>query len=197
MTPVQFEGFWASRYSESLPIQHCFKHDYASRWFRIHSLPQSRRYADTEHEWDILLARHNTIITDILGDDAEVLLVTGDYNYGEPSEPHITQEELAFLDFNFQRVDDIDLFKLSPEEYDKGQAYRVAYAETVWKPHSHDNLLKGIADERLRAFFISPVKNAIAAPYDGGIDFVLKDTETMSFYKNKYKDWLSAREDGF
>lgn len=196
MTPEHFKEFWASTYPETLPIQHLFRYNYASRWFRIHSLPQSKRYADTEREWGVLLARHNTIITDIFGDNVEILIVAGDYNCDEPLEPHITQQELALLHFSFQRIADVDLFELSPEEYGEGQTYRVAYAETVWKPYLHDNLLKGIADGKFSAFFISPNKKAIAAPYDGGIDFLLKDAETRDWCREKYKDWLSAREDG-
>ena len=196
MTPEQFKEFWTSTYPETLPIQHFFKHDYLDRWFRIHSLPQSKRYADTEQEWSILLTRHNTIITDILGDNVKIFLVTGDYNYNEPTEAHITEEEPSFLNFSFQRLEDIDLFELSPEQYDKGQVYRPAFAEAVWKPHQHDNLLKEIADDKIRAFFISPDRRTIAAPYDGGIDLVLKDKETRDFYKEKYKGWLSEREDG-
>ena len=174
MTSEKFKIFWASAYSDSLPIQHLFRHDYASRWFRIHSLPQSKRYVNTEQEWNILLMRQNSVITDILGDNVQILVVTGDYNCAEQSEPHITQEEPAFLNFKFQRADDIDLFELSPYEYDEGQTYRVAYAETVWKSDFHDNLLKDIADDKLRAFFVSPSRLAIVAPYDGGIDFILK-----------------------
>ena len=139
-----------------------------------------------------MLARHNTIITDILGDNANVLLVTGDYSHIDASEPHITQVEPSLQDFSFQRIN----YELSPEQYDDDQVYRLAFAETVWKPHLHNSLLRDIADDRLRAFFISKVNGAIAAPYDGGIDFVLQDTETKDFYRKKYEDWLSAREDG-
>jgi len=196
MTPEQFKEFWTSTYPETLPIQHFFRHDYPDKWFRIHSLPQSKRYADTEQQWDILLTRHNTIITDILGDSAKVFLVTGDYNYNEPIEVHITKQEPSFFNFSFQLLDDIDLFELSPEQYDKGQVYRPAFAETVWKAHQHDSLLRDIADDKIRAFFISQDKKTIAAPYDGGIDFVLEDKETRDSYKEKYKDWLSKREDG-
>lgn len=197
MTPEQFKDFWTTTYPETLPIQHFFKYDYSDRWFRIHSLPHSKRYADTDEEWDILLTRHNTIITDILGDNAKVFLVTGDYNnYNEPTEAHITEQEPCFLNFSFQRLGDIDLFELSSEQYDKGQVYRPVFTETVWMPHQHDNILRDIADDKIRAFFISLDKKTIAAPYDGGVDFVLEDKETRDFYKEKYKDWLSDREDG-
>jgi len=36
----------------------------------------------------------------------------------------------------------------------------------------------------------------IAAPYDGGVDFILKNNQTRDNFKEKYKEWLSEREDG-
>jgi hypothetical protein len=44
--------------------------------------------------------------------------------------------------------------------------------------------------------FLSFEKNVIVAPYDGGVDCILKDVETRDYFKNKYKAWLSKREDG-
>lgn len=196
MTPEQFKEFWISTYPDTLPIPHFFKHGYSDRWLRIHSLPQSKRYADTEQDWNELLLRHNTIITDILGENVEVIVVAGDYNYNEPTKEHMTEKQPSFQNFSFKQIDSINLFELSPEQYEKGQIYRPAFAETVWKPHQHDDLLRDIADDRLRAFFISPDSKAIAAPYDGGIDFILRDSATRDFYKDKYKEWLSEREDG-
>ena len=67
MTKEQFEKFWISTFPDTLPISHLFKFDYKDRWFRIHSLPKSKRYADNENEWEILLSRQNQIINDLLG----------------------------------------------------------------------------------------------------------------------------------
>ena len=36
----------------------------------------------------------------------------------------------------------------------------------------------------------------IVAPYDGGIDFIIHDEALKQHLKEKYKDWLSPREDG-
>jgi hypothetical protein len=89
------------------------------------------------------------------------------------------------------------LHKLSLDEYDEGQTFRPAFSETVWNSSKHDLLLKEIANDGARAFFVSLDNKVIVAPYDGGIDFILKDTETRNIYKQNYKEWLSEREDGF
>jgi hypothetical protein len=196
MTPEEFNKFWTLTYPATPPIQYLFRHNYADKWFRIHSLPQSKRYANSKQEWDILLARHNEIITDIIGDDEKVLLVTGDYNFNAPLEIHITHQDPIFKSFSFTRANDIDLYELSRDEYGQGEVYRPAFAEIRWRPRQYDVLLKAIADDELQAFFVSPASKRIAAPYDGGIDFILNDTKTRDIFKEKYNEWLSERQDG-
>lgn len=48
---------------------------YEDWWLRIHSLPQSRRYPETPPDWEELLARHNTVATELLGDGEPCVLV--------------------------------------------------------------------------------------------------------------------------
>ncbi|GAB3785134.1 hypothetical protein GCM10028818_46380 [Spirosoma horti] len=196
MTKEEFNNLWALNYPNTFPIQYLFKNDYSDRWFRIHSLPESKRYATNDTEWETLLLRQNEIITDLFGVDTPILLVTGEYNWGDQRVIHITDEEEIFKSFIFTRLDKIGLYKIDPEQYDEPDIYRAAFAKTIWRPNFHDNLLREIAKDNIRAFFVSFNKNAIIAPYDGGVDFLLKDSLTKDNYKNKYRQWLSKREDG-
>jgi hypothetical protein len=195
MTKEEFNTFWTTTYPKTIPISHLFRHDYSDRWFRIHSLPKSKRYAESDEEWNILLTRQNEIINDLFTDNGKVFLVTGEYNWGERTS-FITDEEEVFKPYNFVRLDNIDLFEINSDEYDKEDIYRPAFAETIWTLNCHDNLLKSIANDKTRAFFVSFDKNIIVAPYDGGVDFIVKDNHTRDNYKTKYKQWLSEREDG-
>lgn len=196
MTKENFDNYWTSTYPKTVPLSHLFRHHYGERWFRIHSLPKSKRYPDNSDDWTILLKRQNKIITDLFGENAEVLLITGEYNWGQRKN-YITDEEAVFKPYKFLRLDHIDLFKLNAEEFDEGEIYRPSFAETIWIPHRHDTLLKEIAEDKTRAFFVSIDKEVIIAPYDGGIDFVLKDSDIRAYYKEKYREWLSEREDGY
>lgn len=195
MAPNEFNKLWILNYPDTVPISHLFKHDYIDRWFRIHSLPDSKRYADNDEEWSILLLRQNEIITDLFGVDSKVILVTGEYNWNERT-THIIDDEEVFKNYSFLRLDNIDLCKLNPDSYDEEEVYWPAFAETAWSPNQHDKLLKEIANDNTRAFFVSFDKNVIVAPYDGGVDIILKDSLTRDHYKNKYKEWLSIHEDG-
>ncbi|HYG01794.1 MAG TPA: hypothetical protein VD927_05070 [Chryseosolibacter sp.] len=196
MTREQFKTLWTSRYPKTIPIAHLFKHDYSDRWFRIHSLHESKRYADNEEEWRILLNRQNSIITDILGDNSKVLIVTGEYHYEGHTDLDSLEDVNSIKQFSFTYLDNIDLHKLSPEDYDQGQTYKPRFSESVWLKGNWDNVLRDIAQDNVRVFFISVDNDIVVAPYDGGIDFILKDTVTRDSYKNKYRDWLSDRDDG-
>ena len=196
MTKEKFEKLWKINYPNTVPISYLFKNDYSERWFRIHSLPESKRYPENEKEWKILLSRQNEIITDLFEIDTPILIVTGEYNWGNDRTSHITKEELVFKNYDFVELDKIDLFEIESEQYDEIDIYRPAFAETNWNIAKQKDLIKEIANDRIRAFFVSFEKNIIVAPYDGGIDFVLKDVETKKYYKSKYQNWLSERKDG-
>ena len=79
---------------------------------------------------------------------------------------------------------------------DNGTGFDPKFSEQIWQAKKFDNLLKDIAEDNLKAFFVSMSKAILIAPYDGGVDLILKDSETRDVYKQKYSDWLPAKEDG-
>ncbi len=196
MTKQEFQKYWTLNYLDNIPLPHLLRQEYSERWFRIHSLPESKRYAENDKEFEIILNRQNEIMTDLFGLDTNILLVTGEYNWGDNRAIHITDEQEIFKTYSFTRLDNIDLYKFNSEEYDEVDIYRPVFTETTWDLNKHNNILLEIAEDKTRAFFMSFEKNIIVAPYDGGVDFILKDNLTKEFYKNKYTHWLSEREDG-
>lgn len=196
MTSEQFNIYWYSNYPATIPLSYCFKNDYQERWLRIHSLPESKRYADNDEDWNILLTRQNTIIKDLLGDTLKLYVVTGEYDFdGNYETPMFFSNDL-FEGIKFTALDTIDLHRLSPDEYDNGTTYRPFIAEINWEENKYDDILKSIANDEIRVFFISIDRKCLIAPHDGGVDFVLENNNIKDLYKTKYKDWLSTREDG-
>jgi hypothetical protein len=195
MTKEEFDIFWISGFPGSLPIPHHINYD-NENWFRIHSLPGSKRYAETEEEWSILLSRHNEIITDILGDDASILFITGEYSFEGGIELHPMQSANSIASLSFISLPAIDLHEIMPEYYDKGQYFHPVFCEEVWRPGKFDHLLRDIAEDNLRGFFISITNKFIIAPYDGGMDIILDNPDTRDRFKDKYSSWLSTRPDG-
>jgi hypothetical protein len=90
------------------------------------------------------------------------------------------------------------LKQLNPEDYDgedEDYFFRPYSIKTTWQSNQHNDLLKKIADDEVRAFMISFEQNIIVAPYDGGIDFIIFNDVKRQALRDKYRDWLSPRED--
>ena len=58
---------WEQNWPGSRPAADELKSLFRDRWVRFHSLPGSKRYADTEAEYEILLYRHHTVLLELAG----------------------------------------------------------------------------------------------------------------------------------
>jgi hypothetical protein len=76
MSDDAFLDFWRTHFGDCPPAGFLLHETFPERWMRIHSLPDSKRYADTARELTALLARHNTVATDVLGDGSRCVEVT-------------------------------------------------------------------------------------------------------------------------
>ncbi len=192
MSESEFIDYWNKEYPESFPINHELKWNYPDRWFRIHSLPESKRYADNEDEYKIILARQNKLINDLIGQESEVVISFGLYRND------ITNDNYKELtDFGeFLKVLTIDLHKERPEEYEDKMYFDIFVKTEKWESGKRDKILKAIADDEIRAMFVSPSNRCVIAPYDGGVDVIVNSTEKRDNLKAKYGNWLSDREDG-
>ena len=191
MNNIEFNKYWDINYPESNLIAHELKVVYPNRWLRIHSLPESKRYAESEDEYQIILNRQNKLISELIGENTEILIVSGQY------ETELTNEistELSNFG-KFIKCRTIKLHKIYPEEYENDFFYDVYFRPDVWVQNSQNELLKSIANDEFRAMFVCPKGNCIVAPYDGGMDIIVESQEKRNKLKDKYKDWLSERED--
>ncbi len=192
MTETEFIDYWNKEYPEVYPINHELKWMYPDRWFRIHSLPESKRYADSTDEYKIILDRQNQLINDLIGEESEVAISFGLYTNDITNDSY---KELT--DFGeFLKVLTIDLHKERPEEYEDEMYFDIYVKTEKWKNGNRDEILKAIADDEIRAMFVSTSRKCVIAPYDGGVDVIVDSTEKRDRLKAKYKDWLSDREDG-
>lgn len=80
MTAEQFKTYWNKTYPDSYPIDYELKTIFNNRWFRIHSLPDSKRYAEDDDEYKVVLSRQNRLISDLFQLDS-FFIVIGLYNY--------------------------------------------------------------------------------------------------------------------
>ncbi|WP_051435819.1 hypothetical protein [Tenacibaculum sp. 47A_GOM-205m] len=192
MKESEFINYWKKEYPESFPINHEMKWIYPHRWLRIHNLPDSKRYAESEDEYNIILDRQNQLINDLIGEESEIAIFFGLYTNDKANDNY---KELT--DFGrFIKVLTIDLYKERPEEYEDETYFDIYVKTEKWKSKSRDKILKAIADDEIRVMFISFIKKCVIAPYDGGVDIIVDSTEKRDRLKVKYSDWLSHQQDG-
>ncbi|ENU23262.1 hypothetical protein F993_02131 [Acinetobacter proteolyticus] len=192
-----FQVRWDLFYPNKLPISPYLIQDFPQFGFRIHSLPESKRYANTPEEYELLLNRHNKIITDCFGTGTSIFIVSG--HYFTASRNNKAYDPAFRLKYQFHLEQEINLTQANPEYYDgedEDHFFRPCTVEVTWQTNQHNELLRKIADDELRAFMISFEQNIIVAPYDGGIDFIIFDEAKRNDLRNKYRDWLSPRADG-
>jgi hypothetical protein len=194
MNAIEFNKYWESNFSEALPINYMLKWTYPERWFRIHSLPESKRYADNEEEYKIILSRQNELICDLVDENSPVLISFGIYTQDPSNENY---EEINDFD-SYKKTQSIDLHEVMPDEYEKedNMFFDVYFKTAIWKRNSHNQLLKKIADGEIRAMIICPSTNRIISPYDGGVDIICESESVKNQFKPKYTSWLSPYEDG-
>jgi len=192
MIQQEFKSMWESKFPEAYPIGHELKWVYEDRWFRIHSLPNSKRYAETEEEYEIIYKRQNEIISDLVGENEEVILLFGQY-----ANNLIDSDYDEIFEFSlFQKVDTLELHKLRPKQYEVEFCLDIYARKTTWESNQRNDMLKAIADDEIRVLIIVPHKNRIIYPYDGGVDLILESEKVRDVYKDKYKMWLSSHPQG-
>jgi hypothetical protein len=170
-----FLAYWNQFYPETPPISHLFKHRLRTRWARIHSLPHAKRYAETKAEWDALQHRQNAVIDSLVPQTTPIRVVINS----------IEIDSFLFKSFNLENIG------VFVEDEMTFQSFQF---ETTWESHTLNPLLQMIAGDQMRAFFIAP--DCLIAPYDGGMDIILKDPHTCWAFKRQFKHWVSTRPDG-
>ncbi len=191
MEKEEFKSLWKIKFPEAYPIGNELKWIYEKRWFRIHSLPDSKRYAETEKEYEIILKRQNEIIDDLIGDD-EVILLYGLYRDDRSNSNYAKIAEFK----DFQKADTIELHKIRPKE-NENELYLDIYVKHInWKSNERNEILRAIADDEIRMMIIYPKKNRIISPYDGGVDLILESEDVKNNYEEKCQKWSSKHPKG-
>jgi hypothetical protein len=168
---------WNALYPETPPINYLFKHRLQKRWARIHSLPEAKRYPQTTDEWRELERRQNAVIDHLVPQMTNVRIV-------------INAIEIDNYLFKAFDLDNIGVFVDEEGE----TVFQSFMFETTWESDTLNPLLAMIAGDQMRAFIMAP--DCLIAPYDGGMDIILKDPQTCWEFKRRFKAWLSSREDG-
>lgn len=153
---------------------------------RFHSLPESKRYPDTEDEWAIVLDRHNTVLDELFA-GLEVYVASSDCSRTPvpPERPHVqTQWHPGAHHWTSACAD--------PDPDDP--IYTHVYVSRIpWERGHIDTLLRAVADAVTQGVLITDIGlQRIYNPYDGGADVILATNTERDQLRSRHTGWLSA-----
>lgn len=179
-------ALWRTRWG-GVPVTYELRGDHADRWVRFHSLPGSKRYAETEEEYGVILGRHRTVLAELGADDG-LYVIAGyfaDARFGAAPDPRIHPGAVPWLTIE---PDERSFFEMPLTLW----ASRTSLDRTALDP-----VLRGAADEKLVYVIICPPDlRWLYLPYDGGADIIAPTVHDRDVLKSRHADWLSAHPSG-
>ncbi|GAA0950587.1 DUF3885 domain-containing protein [Actinocorallia libanotica] len=191
---------WRARWGGS-PVGYELRERFADRWVRFHSLPESKRYAETEAEYGVVLDRHRTLLR-ALGVEDRLCLIAGYFEEAEgPASPHPDHPDPDRPDPDRPGPDHpgaVPWLTVMPDERSFFEIPLKLYvSEVVYGSATLDPFLRGVADERLGHAIISPPDlRWLYHPYDGGGDVIAATVRERDALKSRYASWLSEHPSG-
>ena len=176
---------WCTRWGGA-PIAYELRDRHADRWVRFHSLPQSKRYAETEDEYDIILTRHHCVLAELGADDG-LYVIAG---YFEDAQARIAaapahRGAVAWMTI---QPDERSFFAIPMTLY---------VSATSREPSALDPFLRAVADDKIAYAIIAPPDlRWLYHPYDGGADVIAPTAHDREVLKDRHADWLSAHPSG-
>ncbi len=168
-------------------------HREQDKWVRFHTLPESKRYADSEAELGIILARHRTLLSELHNTPNQLLVATSVWTTREEV-PSVAQAGYPDLQLEHWKT----IFD-NPEEEDV-EFHRFQHlfvGECLADAAVLAKLLDDIAEDRKRGAIIMPRDlKWLYFPYDGGADILFKSQAECDSLKMRHKDWLSSGPNG-
>lgn len=177
---------WRSAFGPALPAGFLCRAALHEFWLRIHSLPQSKRYPESDQEYAEILHRQNTVAEFVLGNGSEcVLFFTrfGDAKTfsleGIPLQEQIPQHVMSFHDEEGE--DEFQFFAL----------------RVIWQREKFNDLIVSCANDQTGPImFANTTSQSIYAPYDGGADLFFSTAKDVSMAHDRFANWLSSHPDG-
>lgn len=178
---------WNLAFPDTVPVGAICRDLYLHRWVRVHSLPESKRYAETEPERREVLRRYNRFGSHVLGEGEPCVLFV--------SKPQLGNGEAGVAGKNpFFAEDLIPVSTMAHAE----QEFTVEARESIWHTGGWDTVLSEVADDKAPfVLFFSAARSAIFAPYDGGADAIFSTAAQADAARELFRSWLSSRTDGY
>lgn len=180
---------WEARFPGLRPIGHQIRG--SERWVRFHSLPESKRYADSEAEYGELLARHHAVLDSLAEPGSEMLVVTPSWSPTARARRRPRSVERAAPNAKLW-------MSIRGDEEDSDAWFINLFVSNIQNsPLALDALLRLVADSTTADVIISAQDlDWLYHPYGGGADVIAPSREDRDALKQRFQDWLPTNAAG-
>ncbi|MFE6235209.1 hypothetical protein [Cellulosimicrobium sp. NPDC057862] len=189
---VELGNAWELRAGRVIPASWSLREHLAERWVRFHSLPDSKRDADTEEEERMLLDRHHHVHAALRGSSDEVVVVL--LRWDGQGRFHASRE--------FRRIARAWPFwrTFVDETTADGEDAAITASAFVGRlPATRaalDPWFRRAADDADVFVITGDTVDWVYAPYDGGADVIAPTAKARDALRATYRAWLSPRPEG-
>jgi len=180
---------WRECFGEMLPAGFLCRGALQDRWLRIHSLPDSKRYAEDRSEVAEMLLRQNLVAEELLGDGDLCLLIFARWNWsGAARWPRDEQLRTALAGRTPELMLRADV---------DGDPLAFFAVPVTWRRGEFDDLILACANDRTGPMlFANMQRRSIYAPYDGGADLFFGALDDVAPARERHRAWLSSLASG-
>lgn len=184
-----YERWFELPYRTAFPIAHLMRRAFPQQWLRIHALPESKRYAESDEERAIIHERYARFGTALLGQRAPCLIIRSLYVIRTSDDDVCSGEDFLRDDVWLSGAPWSPIHRVFGPE---GDAWDSWTAPATWDPDAFRALLRAIADDEVaHVAFVSQSTGAAFAPYDGGADGFSFDAVLLDRLAETFAAWRS------
>jgi hypothetical protein len=172
---MTFEACWHKHFPNTPPVRWIVRNTHEDRWVRLHALPKSKQYADTEQEAAEILRRANALGDELFGDGADCWFVGVNFYDGA-----IGAAPWPGLVYAFNAHDKVD-----------DQVWAIFATRVQWRVGAFDAVVHKVANEELESpvFWIAVESGIVFAPYDGGFDMIFPSVAQAVAFRDFQLTW--------
>lgn len=187
-------GCWDDLFPRCEPIAFRLRKELPDRWVRFHSLPESKRYAEDEAEYAVLLNRHNQVLEELIGSERDVVLLTN--SFSESASPERRERAIEDLDPEAMLWRSVPMHQLD-DNFGDPTYWHVYASVREWSPGLFDPIVRLAADAlHPNVMIVNPECRWLLSPYDGGMDVIAESSVIRDRLKSRFAEWLSPFPNG-
>jgi hypothetical protein len=177
---------WCKFFGEALPLGYNLRAKFPEIWTRFHALPNSKRYAESTDEKNVVLSRANTLVDQCFSSKNEVWLVIVQYDETDS----LTSDTIKHWNL-------VHLFSWIDETEEPEHAIPMAFfgAKIEWPSSNLNPLFSAVAEDECSVVLFNTSSGTVFAPYDGGFDLISAQKGLIASLETKFIHWMSHRTD--